>query len=292
MHLRLVVALIATLLPVAAAAVEARFLGAYTWVSQDKRVGGLSGLELSEDGRHFIALSDRAIVFEGDLQRDAKGVVTAAKLARGVPLRAEDGGALPKYRDDSEGLTQTPDGTLYVSFEGQHRVARLDLETGRLVDLPSHPDFAGMQMNSSLEALAADAEGRLYTLPERSGAVGRPYPVYRFNGTQWEKPFSVPRDTDTDFLPVGMDIGPDGRMYLLERWFTGIGFASRVRRFEITEEGLTGETELLRTLTGHHDNLESIAVWQDEAGIHLTMVSDDNFRFFQKTEFVDYLVAE
>jgi hypothetical protein len=50
---------------------------------------------------------------------------------------------------------------------------------------------------------------------------------------------------------------------------------------------------LLRSAAGTHDNLEGLAVWRDVGGhIRLTMISDDNFRFFQKTEFVEYVVAE
>ena len=34
-------------------------------------------------------------------------------------------------------------------------------------------------------------------------------------------------------------------------------------------------------------------VWRDDLGrIRLTMVSDDNFRFFQRTEFVEYALDE
>ena len=81
-----------------------------------------------------------------------------------------------------------------------------------------------------------------------------------------------------------------GRLYLLERDFAGIGFRSRVRRF--APDG-TGEEVLLETGIGVHDNLEGISVWRDDLSrIRLTMVSDDNFRFFQRTEFVEYALGE
>ncbi|WP_417263384.1 esterase-like activity of phytase family protein [Celeribacter sp.] len=289
---RLVLALIASLSFDPALAVEVRYLGSYTWVSDNPLVGGLSGLELSEDGTQFVALSDRAHYFTGHLTRGKEGVVSAVSLDAAIALVAEDGGPLPQYSDDSEGIAISKDGQAYVSFEANHRVAQLDLDTGRLVDLPKHPDFAGMQNNSSLEGLAVDDAGTIYTLPERSGAVGRPFPLYRFSGGEWDNSWSIPRDQDTDFLPVGLDIGPDGRLYLLERWFMGLGFASRVRRFDIGPDGPENEATLLRTLTATHDNLEGIAVWADDEGIRLTMVSDDNFRFFQRTEFVEYRVLE
>ena len=44
---------------------------------------------------------------------------------------------------------------------------------------------------------------------------------------------------------------------------------------------------------GEHDNLEGIAVWRDRNGdIRITMISDDNYRAFQRTEFVEYRVVE
>jgi hypothetical protein len=48
---------------------------------------------------------------------------------------------------------------------------------------------------------------------------------------------------------------------------------------------------LLETATGTYDNLEGLAVWRDDAGaIRLTMISDDNFKSFQVTQFVEYRV--
>ena len=101
-------------------------------------------------------------------------------------------------------------------------------------------------------------------------------------------PFSVTRPDA--FVPVGADIGPDGLFYLLERDFTGIGFRSRVRRFDMT--GGQAET-LFQTGTNTYDNLEGLSVWRDATGaIRLTMVSDDNFKFFQQTQIVEYRVTD
>ncbi len=137
-----------------------------------------------------------------------------------------------------------------------------------------------MQRNSSLEALAIDGNGWLYTLPERSGAEDAPFPVWRFRNGKWDQPFDLPRRGA--FLPVGADFGPDGKIYMLERRFSGIlGFASRVRRLTLGPDGVIDEQTVLESPTGRHDNLEGLAVWRDQAGaIRLTMISDDNFRFF------------
>jgi len=268
----------------------ATHVGSWVWRSSVERFGGFSGLDLSTDGLGFVAVSDRGTLAQGRLQRDAEGRVIGVEQATLLPLQDSKGEELTGRFTDAEGLARTADGSLYVSFEGYARVARYTAPGGRAERLPRPEAFDTLQNNSSLEALAIGPEGALYTLPERSGAWGLPFPVWRFKGGRWDQPFALPRDGA--WLPVGADFGPDGQLYLLERDFFGIGFLSRVRRFTIDGEAVTGSEVLLQTRTAAHDNLEGIAVWQDPDGaIRLTMISDDNFLWVQRTEFVDYRLA-
>ncbi|WP_298496885.1 esterase-like activity of phytase family protein [uncultured Maritimibacter sp.] len=263
------------------------------WSIPDESFGGWSGIEVDDDGVGFTTVSDRGFVTSGRLVRSASDRLIGAEGGPILTLQESEGGPLRRYRDDSEGLAVAPDGTMYVSFEGTHRVMRFADITGDAgEDLPGHPDFDEMQNNSSLEALAIGPDGTLYTLPERSGQLARPFPVYRFRDGAWDQPFDIPRRDE--FLPVGADIGPDGRFYLLERLLstTNPGFASRVRRFDLTDEGLTNETQLLVTQPRQHDNLEGIAVWRDQdRQIRLVLIADNNQRFFQKNEIVEYIVT-
>ena len=270
---------------------EAVYLGSFSWSLPQDGFGGFSGLELSEDGKSFVAITDKGSIVTGTINRK-DGRIAGIDARSLVPLRNIDGGALGRYEGDSEGLALRPDGRLYVSFENIHRVWTYRDPTSEAAWLPRDPDFKNMQNNSSLEALAIDTDGALYTLPERSGQLSRPFPVYRYKDGAWTKPFSVPRRAE--FLPVGADFGPDGRFYLLERHFSGIfGFLTRVRSFRIDGDRITDERTLLETGAGTHDNLERIAVWRDPAGdIRLTMISDDHFRAFQITEFVEYKLPQ
>ena len=265
----------------------AEFVGSFTWsVPALPDFGGLSGLEMSADGAGFYALSDRGHLARGILGR-SDGRIGSVDLLSYTALTGADGAALTGSQADSEGLTAGPGGRLFVSFEHEHRVAFLEPGQTQLQPLPVPPDFQRMQLNSSFEALATDPDGRLITLPERSGAWERPFPVYRYEATGWSQPYALRRDGR--FLPVGADLGPDDRLYLLERHFTGFAFSSRVRSFAFGADGLTDERTVLVTPPGRHDNLEGISVWRDAQGrIRLTMVSDDNFKFFQRTEFVEY----
>ncbi len=265
---------------------EAIYLGSYTWRMEAAGFGGFSGLELAPDGTGFTAISDRGLRIDGRLQRRA-GVISGVRAGPLHPLLDPEGKRLTGVRNDPEGLAIRADGRSFVSFEGVHRVWAYLAPGAPAAWLPRHPDFKALQTNSSLEALAIDRRGWLYTLPERSGKMTRPFPLYRYRNGAWDKALSIPRRGH--FLPVGADFGPDGRFYLLERDFAGVGFRSRIRSFAISTSSVSDEREHLVTNTARHDNLEGIAVWRDEQGrIRLTMISDDNFRFFQRTEFVEY----
>ena len=159
------------------------------------------------------------------------------------------------------------------------------------VKAPRLAAFKQLPENKALEALAIDRRGHLFTLPEGAVTPGGAIPVWRWNGTGWSQPFSLPRRGK--FKPVSADFGPDGKFYVLERDFTFFGFRSRLRRWAVTPAGLGSEETLLKTAAGTHDNLEGLSVWQDAAGrLRATMVSDDNFNALQVTELVEYALPD
>jgi hypothetical protein len=235
--------------------------------------GGLSAVEVSEDGLSALTLSDRGHIFDLTIARDVDGNISDVQAARST---------YPAFKRDTEGLAIGKDDT-FVSFEGPGQVRKLGGNA-----LPSHPEFKTMSPNSALEALAIDAAGTLYTLPERSGALDRPFPLYTFKNGAWSIAYQIPRDGP--FLPVGADFGPDGLFYLLERTFTPLGFRTRIRRFDLMKNTQNPDV-LLRTYPARHDNLEGLSVWRDATGhIRLTMVSDDNFLPVLRNEIVEYVL--
>lgn len=281
------------------------YFGAFRWVMSDKNFGGLSAIEVEDDGAAFVALSDKGQFIRGTLLRDDEGRIRAVRVVPIQPLKSDTTAPLRKGRNDSEGLAIAPDGTAYVSFEGAARVLRYRQIDGLAENLPTPDAFGAFPRNSALEALAIDRQGALYTLPEELpgskkprlllGQPGNPggkdFPVWRFAKGKWTQPFDLPRRGS--FLPVGADFGPDGRLYVLERQFLGIsGFASRVRSFVIAKTGLTAERVEMQSPVGLHDNLEGLSVWRDPTGaIRLTMISDDNFLPLLRTEIVEYRIT-
>ena len=263
-----------------------RFVSAITLNSTEDSFGGFSGLHLDQTGSFFITLSDHGNFLTGQLIRE-EGNLIGTKLAPLLPVRKINGQSVNAGNSDAEGLAVSKTGEIFVSFERFHRVRKYAHAGADAQNIKGHPDFSAMQNNSSLEALAIDENGYLYTMPERSGHEERPFPVYRYANGKWGKFGKIPRRHP--FLMVGADFGPDGRFYVLERQFGGIGFLSQVRSFAMTKSGFEDEKLLLTTQLGRHDNLEGISVWADPNGdLRVTMISDDNFKFFQRTEIVEY----
>ena len=266
------------------------FLGKYVWRERFETFGGWSGIEVLAGGREFVALGDRASLVAGSFRRDTAGVIVGLTASPMRPLRDQaSGSALGGRRADSEGLAINDSGMAFVSFENRPRVMQLDLTSGMVADLALHPDFADLPRNGALEALAISDGLTLYAVPEDT--LGPDIAVYRWRGGLWDKELSLPRRGS--FLPVAADV-LDGRLYLLEREFRGIGgFASRLRRFDISETGLAGETLLITTPPAMFDNLEGLSVWRNADGdLRATMISDDNFFMLQQTQIVEFRLAD
>ncbi|MEO6300612.1 MAG: esterase-like activity of phytase family protein [Paracoccaceae bacterium] len=267
-------------------------IGDFNWHGSGELFGGFSALNVSADGARFVALSDQGGIVAGQFQRNAAGVIVGVTNGVVEPLLGPTGKRLGQFNTDSEGMAVAPDGTIFVSFEGPAMVRRYAHLGASAETMPKHPDFAFMAHNTSLESLAIGADGTLYTLPETSGVMDRPFKIYRLRNGAWDQPTSIPRRGW--FLVSDATVGPDGRFYVLERQFLGFrGFASRIRRFTFEGDALTHEEQLLRTMPGTHDNLEGLSVWRDPAGhLRATMVSDDNFLFFFRNEIVEYRLPD
>lgn len=275
----------------AAPAGPAGLVGRIVWRMDDADHGGVSAIHVFPGGGRFLALSDRGSFTRGTFRRGPSGAVTGIDADPWRKLRGEGEAPLRPRRTDSEGAAIGPDGAVYISFEGVARVLRYADVTGPAENLPVPPQFRRLQVNSALEALAAGPDGTLYTLPERSGAVDRPFPVWRFRRGRWDQPFALPRSGP--FLAVSADIGPDGRFYLLERAFFGLGgFATRLRRWRLAGDGVSREETVLETPAGTHGNLEGLSVWRSSGGLVATMVADDNFSLLLSTEIVEYRLPD
>ncbi len=254
--------------------------------SQDDNFGGFSAIHVFPGGSSFVALTDRGYILNGRFQRQ-NGQISGLEFSPLLPILDTKGIPLGNNDTDAEGLAIAEDGTLFISFESNNRIMRHASQTSAAEFLPKHPDFNNLQTNSGLEALAISRDV-IYALPERSGDVTRPFPVYRFQTGQWDTALSVPRRPP--FLMVGADVF-EGQLYVLERHLAGIsGFITRIRRFDIGYT-LINEQTLFTSRAGQFDNLEGISIWRDSSGqIRATVISDDNFNFFQRSQIVEFIL--
>lgn len=263
--------------------------GTLRWQLDAPWFGGWSGIEVGADGTEMTVISDRGQILEATLQR-SNGRLTGVNVLRNNRLGKSSGGRLRKKASDAEGLAIIGDNLAYVSFEHRHRIMRVDLATGRTFDRINLPFQNTMGENAGVEAMAIGPDGTLYAVTETAAAGGQPFPLYAYSDGQWRVSARIPQRGP--FVPVGADFDRFGRLWLLERATTPLGFRSRVRLF-VLDPSRAREYTVLTTIPARHDNLEGISVWDDSSGqMHVTMISDDNFLMLQRTQIVEYLVRE
>jgi hypothetical protein len=249
-------------------------------VTLETEVGGLSGIELSQDGSTGLIASDRGQLFKVGIARK-DGRLSRIEMSPWAKPATLEG--------DLEGVATLDGKTFFFSFEEDTRVVMLS-PNGQITTLNKHPAFQTFEKNKSLEAVAIRSDGTLFTLPENPSNRSNIYPLFAYQNHNWQIVSGLPRRGS--FMTVGADFGPDGLFYILERTVSPFGFRSRVRRFNLNVQGLD-EQVLLATLPSKHGNLEGISVWRDSAGqTRVTMVSDNNFLSALRSEIVEYILQE
>ena len=271
--------------------------------SSYSRFGGISAIRLDAKGEGFIAISDKAdwftgrITYRGKEMTGLQGVETAPMLgADGRPLTA-------RGWYDSEGLAI--DGTtLYVGIERANRLVRFDFRNGgiqsRAEEVAVPPAYRRLPNNEGPEALmfvpsGAKLAGALIVLSERGLDAAGNILGFLIGGPSPGE-FAIKRTDGYDISDAALL--PDGDIVLLERKFSlrhGVGI--RVRRIAIdgVKPGATidGPTLMEADLGYEIDNMEGIDAHRTEFGeTVLTLISDDNFSFLQRTLILQFTLIE
>lgn len=281
-------ALTLALCPAALAADTLEPIGKY--LLDTEQIAGVSGIEVMPGGDTFLAIGDRGWWIEGSFVRRGE-VITDVVLDRIQPILGGDGFPVSARRvgdrSDAEGLALSPDGTAFVSFERWAHVWRYDAVFGTATGIKDHPTFYDHADNWQLEAIAIAPDGTVHVFSEKPFPEG--FPIYRLGPDEvWVIDGYLP-EQDV-FAIVGADFAPDGSLYILERKLVvGIWWQNRVRRVRL--DG-TEDVVLWTGGRGEHGNLEGISVWQDEKGLRLTLVSDNNGSADTPTEFVEFRLTE
>jgi hypothetical protein len=270
------------------------FLGGLTLQAGNDDFGGFSGLDVSPDGKSFLAVSDRGHWFAGDfVYRDGRLTgVTNTKLA---PLRDGNGKVdRRKSRSDAEAVAAWTSkgirGKVIVGFERRERVELFNLGGKRglgaraeRVRLPRAASEG--QSNGELEAL-----GRFLDGPMKGWLIGiserNETPEGALRGWLWKKgethEFHIVRRGD--YRITGLAILPGGdEIITIERSFNppfGVGMAMRRFKVDDLRNRNAGAGQLVfdgKLPVYTFDNMEGIAAHRDERGTVITVISDDNF---------------
>ncbi len=272
------------------------WLGGLTLSSPSDYFGGFSGLTISPDGRRIFAASDAGFWMTANLTvRD--GVLVDLTDGRVGPFRALSGRVLYGFEEvDAEAVSLVKgtleNGELLVAFERIHRIGRFPVRNGeiakpvRYLKLPAY--IKGLHRNRGLEGievLKGPNAGAIVMFAEgRRNAAGNLRGWLIANGRTREifvKPIN-------GYDITGVAAMPDGGFLALERRFRwSEGVKMRIRRIHADELAtgrvLQGEVLLDVDSSANIDNMEGIAVHQDDTGqTIITLISDDNFKFFQR----------
>ncbi len=256
--------------------------------------GGFSGLWRAPDGGSLVAVSDNAAWLTARVVRGAGGLAGLAdvRLAPILGIRGEPLAAGRSY--DTESLAIV-DGVAYVGIERTHEVLRFDWAgagvLARGVPVPVPREARRLPGNAGFEAVAASPlDGALVAIAERSQR-GDDAPTLGLVLTGPRRgAFEVARSdgfdvTDLAFLP-------SGEALLLERRFSVFaGFDMRLRRIApgAFRPGARVDGPVIARLDGHPvDNMEGLAVHAEAGRTILTLISDDNFSFLQRTLLLEF----
>jgi hypothetical protein len=280
------------------------FRGGLEMTSPYKEFGGFSALRMAPDGAHFVSVTDRGYWLTARILYE-HGRPVGIDDAEMAPLLGPDGRSLAaRGWFDTESLADQ-DGTFYVGIERVNRIVRFDFAKSgvraRASVVATPPGIATLPYNRGLEALAfaprgTKLAGTLIAFSERGLDAAGNLKAFLIGGPT-PGDFAVRRLDDFDISDC--TVLPGGDILLLERRFSLLrgGIAMRLRRLPLTDVrpgALVDGPVLFEADMGYNiDNMEGISTHRTAAGdLILTMVSDDNFSFLQRTILLQFKLYE
>ncbi|ETW93379.1 esterase-like activity of phytase family protein [Candidatus Entotheonella palauensis] len=265
-------------------------LSSFVLQADDKRFGGLSGVDLDASGDTLFAVSDRGYGLSARLIHDKTGRLTGADHWSIAPLKTPSGKQVRRRMIDAEAIVQERDGAWLVAFENRHRIWRYPPSPAPFAALPEPVQVPGVlsqaPRNGGVESMTRLPDGRLFVLTEEFENAGGSLKGWLISEARTVEVSYLASD---GFSPTDLAALSQGDVLVLERRFRRTsGVAIRLRR--IPGSQLQPGARLHgRELVSLHmplviDNFEGLAVRESPQGeILLYLISDDNFKFFQQT---------
>ena len=235
----------------------------FLWPAQDERLHRFTAIHTT-DGANILLLSDRGVLATARLQRGQGGASMGVEAQAIQYLRDTEGTPLTGPFRNAQGIAVAEDGRIFVSFEGHGRVWSYAAPDAPAQALPLHRDFARLTVGAGLSALAISRAGVIHAIPQRPARMTHGIPTYHFWNGEWAGSFRLP--TDNGFHPVAADIGPDGRLYLLEQGHDDGGGRVQIRRFLLEGSRIDAGTVVMRRAADGFDNLSGLSIWRGRDG--------------------------
>lgn len=282
------------------------FVGGLELTATNPNFGGLSAIRFLDGGAHFLGIEDIGYWYAGTILRDGAGRPSGVADFRLAPILDETGNPLKdKEWADAESLV-VAGSSVDVGFERRHRIWQFPLDADQLHMVPDPKPVPilipkrELRYNQSLETLAMAPAGSSLgasrvVVSEKSlneqgdifaavleGPRKGIFFVHRTDG------YDV---SDGDFLP-------DGDLLLLERQYSVLGgIRMRIRRIaaDAIRPGATvdGPTLIEADSSDEIDNMEGLDIWTDASGgTRMSLISDDNQSFFQRTIYLEFRLVD
>ena len=280
------------------------FVGGLELSAQDRRFGQFSGLRFLSPGEEFIGVADHGYWFRGRVERDGDLVpVRVSDFSLQAMVDANGNAVDAKEDKDAEGL-EVHDGIATVAFERDARIVEYAIGPGGIGGPLREIDFVvprnELRYNQGFETIArapdgGHLDGARIVVAERSIDTEGNIFAAIVEGPQ-RGIFKVRRSGDFD-VTDGAFL-PDGDLLLLERRFSiAQGVAMRLRRIEaetLMPGALVDGTILMQAdLAYRIDNMEALDVWQrDDGKTIVSLVSDDNQSFLQRTIYLEFVLVD
>jgi hypothetical protein len=276
--------------------------------SDDVRFGGLSSLELTQDGMKLLSVSDEGFWFKADVLY-TDGHLSGLDNALMAPILGPDGKPNKgKVRNDAEALAGWEpgkiDGKVIVGFESRARAGLYDLGKNgfkaRFKDLKLPRDAVKGPPNKELESIgrfvSGPLAGSIIAISELNLDENGDIRAFVWGG---KKAFEFTVKQYEDYAITDLAILPDGDIITVERSFSGRTLPGMaVRRIHTDDIVAGGAVSPSLIFSGRMpfyriDNMEGIAVSEINGETRITIVSDNNYRpEFQRTLLLQFALKK